>query len=152
VLAGDSRARGRHLLRPHEPGEVVEPAAKAVELRHHQFFPADADALAGRLAVVWQDSRTDDCYDVQLPIANTPAGTNCDDDAVHAYVTVPADGQTFGPAIQASSVPNNPQYEMFAARQIPFYGDYNWIQLVEGGDGSLFGYLSCMTSRSSGTT
>jgi hypothetical protein len=111
----------------------------------HQFFP-DADALAGRLAVVWQDSRTDDCYDVQLPIGNTPTGTNCGDDAVHSYVAVSADGETFGGAIQASSVPNNPQYEMFAARQIPFYGDYNWIQLVEVGD-SLFGYMTWTDNR-----
>jgi hypothetical protein len=112
----------------------------------HQFFP-DADALAGRLAVVWQDSRTDDCYDVQLPIGNTPEGTNCGDDAVHAYVAVSADGVTFGSATQASSVPNNPQYEMFAARQVPFYGDYNWIQLIELGDGSVFGYTAWTDNR-----
>jgi hypothetical protein len=111
----------------------------------HEFFP-DADALAGRLAVVWQDSRTDDCYDVQLPIGNTPAGKNCGDDAVHSYVAVSTDGETFGSAIRASSVPNSPQYEMFAARQVPFYGDYNWIQLVEDG-GSLFGYLSWTDNR-----
>ena len=35
----------------------------------HQFFP-DIDALGGTLAVVWQDSRTDACYDVQRPMGN----------------------------------------------------------------------------------
>ena len=36
----------------------------------HQFFP-DIDALDGTLAVIWQDNRTDDDYDVQFPIGNT---------------------------------------------------------------------------------
>lgn len=112
----------------------------------HQFFP-DADALAGRLAVVWQDSRIDPCYSVQLPVGNTSAGTSCGDAVVHAYVAVSVDGSTFDPAIQASTVANQPQFEMFAARQVPFYGDYNWIQLVEVGDGSLFGYLSWTDNR-----
>ena len=52
------------------------------------------------------------------------------------------DGTSFDTAIRASSVANQPQYEMFDNRDVPFYGDYNWIQLVERSDGSLFGYLS----------
>jgi hypothetical protein len=40
-----------------------------------------------------------------------------------------------------------PQYEMFDAVDIPFLGDYNWIDLVENGDGSLSGYLSWTDNR-----
>jgi hypothetical protein len=112
----------------------------------HQFFP-DGDALAGRLAVVWQDSRVDPCYDVQLPIGNTPKATSCGQKIVNTYAAVSTDGKTFGPALLASSVANQPQYEMFATADIPFYGDYDWIQLVELGDGSLFGYMTWTDNR-----
>ncbi|HET9724159.1 MAG TPA: sialidase family protein [Actinomycetota bacterium] len=115
----------------------------------HAFFP-DGDALAGRLAVVWQDSREDDCYSVQRPASNTADATRCDDadgESVNSYVAVSTDGATFGPATQVSSVSQMPQYEMFGAADIPFLGDYNWIQLAETGDGSLFGYLSWTDNR-----
>jgi hypothetical protein len=125
-----------------------EPAKVSDSARGHQFFP-DADALAGRLAVIWQDSRVDPCYDVQLPIGNTPPPRprSCGDDIVNAYVSVSTDGATFGRTIKASTVANQPQYEMFADRNIPFYGDYNWIQLAEAGGDSLFGYLSWTDNR-----
>ena len=47
----------------------------------------------------------------------------------------------------ASSVGQMPQYEMFDAASVPFLGDYNWIQLVERRDGSLFGYMSWTDNR-----
>jgi hypothetical protein len=112
----------------------------------HQFFP-DGDALDGRLAVVWQDSREDDCYRVQLPIANTPEATNCDDHALNTYAAVSTDGVHFGSSLVASSVGQMPQYEMFDAVDVPFLGDYNWIDLVQTGDGSLSGYLSWTDNR-----
>jgi hypothetical protein len=114
----------------------------------HAFFP-DGDALAGRLAVVWQDSREDFCYSVQLPPANAEHATRCDDpdgEAVNTYVAVSTDGLIFGDAMLASSESQMPQYEMFGAADIPFLGDYNWIQLVEIGD-SLFGYMSWTDNR-----
>jgi hypothetical protein len=112
----------------------------------HQFFP-DGDALAGRLAVVWQDSRVDPCYSVQLPIGNTEDATSCGTDVLRSYVAVSTNGQTFGSAIQASTVGQQPQYEMFDAVDVPFLGDYNWIDLVENADGSLSGYLSWTDNR-----
>jgi hypothetical protein len=117
--------------------------------RGHAYFP-DGDALAGKLAVVWQDSREDDCYSVQLPVSNDTDAMRCDDadgEALNTYVAVSTDGTTFGSAMLASSVSQMPQYEMFSAASIPFLGDYNWIQLVELGDGSLFGYLSWTDNR-----
>jgi len=112
----------------------------------HQFFP-DAEALAGRLAVVWQDSREDPCYNVQLPVDNTTSATKCDDHALNTYMAVSTNGVTFGGSALASSVGQMPQYEMFDAASVPFLGDYNWIDLTELGDGSLFGYLSWTDNR-----
>jgi hypothetical protein len=116
----------------------------------HQIFP-DADALDGKLAVLWQDSRTDPCYSLQLPIGNDTDATKCAEGVVNAFVSVSDDGTTFGPTTKVSSVGNNPQYEMFAARQVPFYGDYNWIQLIDldpdVAESALFGYTSWTDNR-----
>ena len=112
----------------------------------HQFFP-DADALAGRLVVLWQDSRADPAYGVQRPVGNTAAATSSGKSVVDSYAAVSTDGTTFAAPIKVSSVGNNPQYEMFASANVPFYGDYNWVQLVERSDGSLFGYMSWTDNR-----
>lgn len=112
----------------------------------HQFFP-DGDALSGRLAVVWQDNSADPAYSVQLPLGNTPGATSTGTDAVRTWAAVSTDGATFGAPMQASSVGQQSEYEMFGNRNIPFLGDYNWIQLVELEDGSLFGYLSWTDNR-----
>jgi len=116
----------------------------------HQIFP-DVDALDGKLAVAWQDSRTDPCYSVQLPIGNDADATKCAEGVVNSFVSVSDDGTTFGPTEMVSSVGNNPQYEMFAARQVPFYGDYNWVQLVDLDPGTpesaLFGYVTWTDNR-----
>lgn len=124
------------------PVKVSNPSAG------HAFFP-DGDALAGRLAVVWQDSREDDCYSVQRPASNNADATRCEDpdgESVNTYMAVSADGSTFGPSIQVSSVSQMPQYEMFSAASVPFLGDYNWIQLVQV-EGGLFGYMSWTDNR-----
>jgi hypothetical protein len=116
----------------------------------HQIFP-DVDALDGKLAVAWQDSRSDTCYSLQLPIGNTESATNCADEAVDSFVAVSDDGTTFGPTARVSTLGNNPQFEMFGSRQIPFYGDYNWIQLVDldpdTPESALFGYVTWTDNR-----
>jgi hypothetical protein len=144
----DDVAQGAvYVSRSIDDGQTWGPAVRVSDVpAGHQFFP-DADALAGRLAVVWQDSRPDPCYDLQLPIGNTDDATSCGTSIVDTFVAVSEDGLTFDPAIRASSVANQPQYEMFANRQVPFYGDYNWIQLAELADGSLFGYLAWTDNR-----
>lgn len=114
--------------------------------RGHQFFP-DGDALAGRLAVVWQDSRVDPCYSVQLPVGNTASATSCGTDVLRTYVAVSTNGRSFGPTKEVSGAGQQPQYEMFAARNVPFLGDYNWIQLAERADGKLFGYVTWTDNR-----
>lgn len=99
----------------------------------HQFFP-DIDALGGALAVVWQDSREDDCYSIQRPMGNTAGATACDqddDDIVNTYVATSSTGGTSWTTIKVSSQGHQPQFEMFAARSVPFQGDYNWISIAD---------------------
>jgi hypothetical protein len=96
---------------------------------------------------MWQDSNPDPCHDVQLPIGNTPEATSCGSAIVDTFVAVSEDGASFDTAVRASSVANQPQFEMFDNRDVPFYGDYNWIQLAELADGSLYGYFSWTDNR-----
>jgi hypothetical protein len=134
-----------------DDGATWESVAVDAQAEGHQFFP-DGDAFGGMLAVVWQDSRTDPCYSVQLPMGNDPDATACgpDDDEteiVNTFVAASDDGTTFGDSAKVSDVGHQPQYEMFADRQIPFQGDYNWISLVSDDVGGLFGYLMWTDNR-----
>jgi hypothetical protein len=140
---------------------TTTPIAVDLQALGHQFFP-DIDAHAGQLAVVWQDSRTDPCYSVQLPMGNTaPTATtapaSCGTNIVHTFVSVSTDGTTFTPvtptANPASDVAHQPEFEMFGNRDIPFQGDYNWISLTvctTGAactDGEVFGYFTWTDNR-----
>ena len=102
----------------------------------HQYFP-DVDALDGRLVAVWQDNRTDDAYSTQLPIGNTldtqGRAVASGDDAVGTYAATSTDGRTWQPLGMVSAVTHQPQKEMFASRQVPFQGDYNWAAVFPGG-------------------
>lgn len=120
------------------PAKVDNPA------KGHGFFP-DGDAFHGVLAVVWQDSRNDSAYSVQLPVGNTTGATSSGG-SLDTFVALSTNGTSFGSAVRVSSVSQEPQLEMFAARNVPFLGDYNWIQLMDTGDG-LFGYLSWTDNR-----
>jgi hypothetical protein len=125
---------------------AVDPAGG----RGHQYFP-DIDALGGKLVAVWQDNRTDDAYSVQLPIGNTrdaqgrPVASGTD--VAGTYASVSDDGNTFAPLGAISSTTNQPSYEMFGNRQIPFQGDYNWVALAFDGASSLFGYAGWTDNR-----
>jgi hypothetical protein len=125
---------------------AVDPAATG-----HQFFP-DIDALAGTIAVVWQDNRIDDDYSVQLPIGNTydadDRAVSSGTDVLHTFVSTSTDGSSYTAlGDPVSSASHQSAYEMFGSRDIPFHGDYNWISLAERADGSLFGYLSWTDNR-----
>jgi hypothetical protein len=101
----------------------------------HQFFP-DIDALGGALAVVWQDSRTDDCYSVQRPVGNTADATACpDDNVLNSFVATSNDGGATWASVRVSDVGHQPNFEMFGSRDVPFQGDYNWISIVDTGAG-----------------
>ena len=134
-----------YVARSLDNGQIWTPVAVADSPVGHQYFP-DGDALAGNLAVVWQDSRTDNDYSVQLPVGNLANGTSSGSDALSTFVTVSTNGTSFGAPQEVASVRQQPQYEMFDAASVPFLGDYNWIQLAQA-DGSLFGYMTWTDER-----
>ena len=95
--------------------------------------------LAGTIALVWQDNRTDDDYDVQLAARQYvrrrgPAGVvgHRRGQRLAAYSTT----ARRTPPRRASVVREPPALlrDVWQPRR-PFQGDYNWISLAERGDG-----------------
>jgi hypothetical protein len=123
-----------------------DPTAVDPVTEGHQYFP-DIDALAGRIALIWEDSRTDPCYDVQLPFGNTDAATSCGTEIINALFSFSEDGESYGPSTIVSDVAHQPQYEMFSDRSVPFQGDYTWISLAALADGSLLAYMTWDDNR-----
>jgi hypothetical protein len=105
-----------------------------VQAKGNQFYP-DVDANATKLHVVWQDTRGDAAPDwLTLPFQNTKAATNPPGStstgaAVQSvYATSADDGATWTtPFISAPYALN---WEQFGNRDIPFFGDYNYISAV----------------------
>lgn len=138
-----------------------EPVSVDAASAGHQFFP-DIDALDGTLAIIWQDNREDDDYDVQLPIGNEigPNGPQSSDEnvsdaeatIVNSYVAVSStDSVAFGDAVKVSTVGHQSQFEMFGNRDIPFHGDYNWLSLARNDpndpSSGLYGYATWTDDR-----
>jgi hypothetical protein len=112
----------------------------------HQFFP-DIDANAGDLHVVWQDSRSDTATGPPstpsggdyrtVPISNrwvasnppgsTSVGVGVGLETFYASSDDLGDGWTQQLVSEQSQMP---QYEQFGNRDIPFFGDYNYISAV----------------------
>jgi hypothetical protein len=142
-LVGQSKV---YVARSLDNGQTWTPYLVANNSVGHQYFP-DGDALAGQLAVVWQDSRVDNDYSIQRPVGNLANATSSGTDALSTFVAVSTNGTSFGAPQEVASVRQQPQYEMFDAASVPFLGDYNWIQMVDAGGGSLFGYLTWTDNR-----
>jgi hypothetical protein len=112
----------------------------------HQFFP-DIDANAGELHAMWQDSRddtasgpptTDSGGDYRtVPIANQWVAQNPPGSVsvghtigVDAYYARSIDFGASWIELKVSTASTMPQYEQFGNRDIPFFGDYNYISAV----------------------
>jgi hypothetical protein len=117
----------------------VDPQAKG-----QQYFP-DIDANAGRLNVLYQDSRSDcasgppstpsggDFRTVPVSnrwvASNPPGSVSCGPGLQSFYAVSTNDGASFSYTL-ASLVATMPQYEQFGGRDVPFFGDYNYISAV----------------------
>jgi len=114
-----------------------------------QFWPNMAfDSSNGTLAVIYYDSRSDPGYSVNRAPGNdssTPTAKNvcissgvgtqpCD--VLDTYIATSTNGGSTWTPTKVSSVGNQPDYEQFGGRTVPFYGDYIW---VDARAGALFG-------------
>jgi hypothetical protein len=134
-----------------EGGNGADGSASRVtpaQAKGHQFFP-DIDANAGALHVVWQDSRNDTASGPPttpsggdfrtVPIANKwvpdnpPGGISVGVGiGVETFYASSTDGGATWSEQLVSAQAQMPQYEQFANRDIPFFGDYNSISAAGG--------------------
>jgi hypothetical protein len=127
-------------------GSWSAPARIDPQATGHQFFP-DIDASDGALHAVWQDSRGDtstgpDGGDFRTkPISNqwvpdNPPGAVSAGKfvGVDSFYATSTDGGASWSVEEVSTQTTNPQFEQFGDRDVPFFGDYNY---VSSGGGSV---------------
>lgn len=110
----------------------------------HQWWPnLEYDRSKDTLLLIYYGSGGgDDDFSANRPPGNTANGVStcgapgtavCD--VLNAFIATSTDGVTWTP-MQASSQGHQPNYEMFGNRDIPFHGDYLW---VDANGGKVFG-------------
>lgn len=94
----------------------------------HQFFPW-ATASAGRISMIFYDSRNDPDYSPTRAPCNSATGatTAC---LNVTYVSSTDGGQTWSDPTQITDTPTNPNLEQFGGRRVPFFGDYITVSAV----------------------
>ncbi|HVQ18432.1 MAG TPA: hypothetical protein VMT27_05270, partial [Actinomycetes bacterium] len=103
--------------------------------KQHELFP-DIAVNGGAAHVLWWDSRNDSSCATALTCAQQPIGNTADkrvvQDALDTYATNfhTDTGPTGAAATRLSTVSTNPNFEQFDGRQVPFAGDYLWIDSV----------------------
>jgi hypothetical protein len=124
----------------------TEPERIDEQPKGHQFF-ADIDADSGELHAVWQDSRNDCATGPPstpsggdyrtVPFSNRwvpdnpPGGVSCGPSLDSRYATSTDDGATWDTQLVSAAM-TMPQYEQFGFRDVPFFGDYNYVDAVGG--------------------
>ena len=113
------------------------PAQIDAQVRGHQYFP-DIVAEAGELHTVWQDSRGDTATGPAggdfrtVPVSNravsaNPPGAVSTGLGVESFYASSPDGGATWSSAKVSDAVTMPQYEQFGDRDVPFFGDYNYI-------------------------
>ena len=110
----------------------------------HQFWPTITyDKVNDTLAVIYYDSRSDPEYSPTRPIGNDASGiSSCGAspspicEVLNTYIATSTDGGATWSPDKVSSVGNQPQYETFDNRDVPFFGDYI---AIDAGAGHIFG-------------
>jgi hypothetical protein len=107
------------------------------QARGHQWWPnIEYNKATDKLAVIYYDSRKDASYSVNRPPGNradgtsvcgVPASMSCN--VLNTFVATSSNGVTWS-AVKVSDVGHQPEYEMFGDRDVPFHGDYNWVDAM----------------------
>jgi hypothetical protein len=96
----------------------------------HQWTP-DIASTAGRLSVVFYDSRADPAYAPAVPPGNTVAGVNSGD-VVDTYLAQSSDGGLSWAETKLTGHASNFGWETHGARRVGFWGDYIYVSAVRG--------------------
>jgi hypothetical protein len=96
----------------------------------HQLFP-DIAVDGGMLHALWWDSRNDPAYSPTRPVGNEADGTVVPSLDVFASTSTNG-GASWTSSVRVTDVTTDPNYEQFDNRQVPFAGDYLWIDAQHG--------------------
>jgi hypothetical protein len=96
----------------------------------HQLFP-DIAVDGGVLHALWWDSRNDPAYSPARPVGNEADGTVVPSLDVFASTSTDR-GASWTSSVRLTDFTTNPNYEQFDNRQVPFAGDYLWIDAEHG--------------------
>lgn len=94
----------------------------------HQFW-ADVAATESKVFVIYYDSRNDPAYSEDRPPGNSATGTSSGP-SLDVYASISSDGGASWSHTRVSDVSHQPNFEMFGNRQVPFHGDYIWVDAV----------------------
>ena len=102
----------------------------------HQWWPnLEFDRTTRTIVAIYYDSRDDPSYSMNRPPGNTAAATSpCADalcEVLGTYFATSADGVSWT-QLRVHGVGHQPEYEMFGDRDVPFHGDYLWIDANGG--------------------
>jgi hypothetical protein len=111
-------------------GGHTSPVRIAPQAVGHQLFP-DIAADGGVLHALWWDSRNDPAYSPARPVGNAADGTVGPSLDVYASTSSTA-GASWTTSVRLTDARSNPNYEQFDGRQVPFAGDYLWIDAQQG--------------------
>jgi hypothetical protein len=111
-------------------GAATAPKLIDNEAVGHQLFP-DIAVDGGVLHALWWDSRNDPAYSPARPVGNESDGTVVRSLDVFASTSTDR-GDSWTTAVRLTDVTTNPNYEQFDNRQVPFAGDYLWIDAQHG--------------------
>jgi hypothetical protein len=139
IVSGTASQSSIYFTKTENGGATWSPLTRIdPQPRGNQFYP-DIDANAGQMHAVWQDTRVDaavgpDGTFITAPFenihtANPPGATATPASVVSMYATS-SDGGVSWASLPASSVAYKLNWEQFGNRDIPFFGDYNYISAV----------------------
>jgi hypothetical protein len=147
VVSGTGGQASIYLIRTLDGGAAWSaPVRIDPQPKGHQYFP-DIDANAGKLHAVYQDSRVDTATGPPgtaadfrtVPVnndwtsSNPPGAVRSSPDGLQSFLATKSlmpSGELAPGAwttTLASSANTMPQYEQFGNRDVPFFGDYNYI-------------------------
>lgn len=131
VGQGTGSQSGTYFLRYNgQTGAVTGPTLVDPEAAGHQLFP-DIAVDHGVLHALWWDSRNDPNYSPTRPVGNDADGNV--GPSLDVYATTSTDlGASWTAAQRVTDVTSNPNYDQFDNRQIPFAGDYLWVDAQSG--------------------
>jgi hypothetical protein len=117
------------------------PVAIDSQATGHQWWPnLEYDRSTKTIVAIYYDSRSDPAYSVNRPPGNTAAATSsCNGafvcDVLGTYFATSVDGVAWS-KVRVHAIGHQPEYEMFGNRDVPFEGDYLWI---DANGGTAFG-------------